>query len=67
MGSSDSDLCATTVNDLNKREAILICVPSGFLTFSDWLKGDVMAVVVDIFVEVPVVVTGGLGCWKVGG
>ena len=67
MGSSDSDSCANTVNDLNKREAILICVPSGVLTFSDWLKGCVMVVVVDIFAEVPVVATGGLGCWRVGG
>ena len=66
MGSSDSDSCANTVNDWNKREAILICVPSGVLTVSDWLKGDLMAVVVDLFVEVLVVVTGGLGCWKVG-
>ena len=67
MESPDSDLCTTTVNDLNKREAILICLPSGALTFNDWLKGGVMVVVVDIFAEVPVVAKGGLGCWRVGG
>ena len=76
MESPDSDLCTTTETDLNERVSILICVPSGALNFNDWLKGGVMflvaflvqiVAVVDIFAEVPVVATGGLGCWRVGG
>ena len=66
MECPDSDLVVSTAT-LLERVSILICVPSGALTFNDWLKGGVMVVVVDIFVEVPVVATGGLGCWKVGG
>ena len=67
MESPDSGMNLGTEKDLGEMVSILICVPSGALNFNDWLKGGVMVVVVDIFAEVPVVATGGLGCWRVGG